>query len=74
MLRSHEDILLLVQRALVMIGSVSHAITTEHRKIAWARVNPKLKGLASEEYGDRETNLFSPGFLEGQQQISGIQG
>lgn len=47
-----------------MIGSVTHAIMTERRKIAWSRINPKLKGLASEEYGDRETNLFGPGFLE----------
>lgn len=36
----------------------------ERRKIAWSRINPKLKSLASEDYGDRETNLFGPGFLE----------
>ena len=59
-----EDTLLLVQRALVLVGSVSHSITLERRKIAWSRINPKLKSLASEEYNERESNLFGPGFLE----------
>ena len=59
-----EDTLLLVQRALVLMGSVSHSITLERRKIAWSRINPKLKSLASEEYNERESNLFGPGFLE----------
>ena len=58
-----EDTLLLVQRALVLVGSVSHSITLERRKIAWLRINPKLKSLASEEYKERESNLFGPGFL-----------
>ena len=56
-----EDTLLLVQRALVLVGSVSHSITLERRKIAWSRINPKLKSLASEEYNERESNLFGPG-------------
>lgn len=59
-----EDMLLLVQRALVLVGSVSHSITLERRKIAWSRINPKLKSLASEDYKERESNLFGPGFLE----------
>ena len=59
---SNEDVL---QRALVLLGSVSHTISLEKRKIAWARINPQLKSLASEEYYDkRETNLFGPGFME----------
>ena len=61
---SAEDTLLLVQRALVLLGSASHAISQERRKIAWTRINPKLKSLATEEYEKRETNLFGPGFLE----------
>ena len=36
----------------------------EHRRIAWSRLNPKLKSFANEEYEKRETNLFGPGFLE----------
>ena len=62
---SPEDTLLLVQRALVLLGSASHSISLERRKIAWARINPKLKSLASEDYGKNETNLFGPGLTEG---------
>ena len=61
---SREDTLLLLQRALVLLGSTSHAITLERRKVAWSRINPSLKALATEEYGKRETSLFGPGFLE----------
>ena len=61
---SHEDTLLLIQRALVLLGNASHAITLERRKVAWSRINPKLKSLATEEYQERDANLFGPGFLE----------
>lgn len=61
---SAEDTVLLIQRALVMLGSMSHSITQERRRIAWTRINPKLKGLAEEDYDKRESNLFGPGFLE----------
>ena len=61
---SPEDILLLLQRALVLLGSASHAIFLERRKIAWSRINPKLKSLASEDYDKRDTNLFGPDFME----------
>lgn len=47
---SKEDIVMLVQRALVLLGSASNTITLERRKIARSRFNPKLKSLASEEY------------------------
>jgi len=59
-----ESIALLVQRALVLLGSASHSITLERRKITWARINPNLKSLATEQYEDRKDNLFGPGFLE----------
>ena len=59
-----EGIALVVQRALVLLEGTSHAISTECRKIAWVRINIKLKSLASEEYKDREDWLFGPGFLE----------
>ena len=59
-----EDTLMLVQRALVLVGSVSHSMTLEFRKVTWSRINPKLKSLSSEEYNERESNLFGPGFLE----------
>ena len=59
-----EDILLLTQRALVLLGTASHQISLERRKIAWGKINPKFKSLASEDYEKREDNLFGPGFLE----------
>ena len=59
-----EKIALLVQRALVLLGSASHSITLERRKIAWARINPSLKSLATEQYDNRKNNLFGPDFLE----------
>ena len=59
-----EQIVHQLQRALVLVGSTSHAINVERRKVAWARINPKLKSLAEEEYKGRESNLFGPGFLE----------
>ena len=59
-----EQILLLIQRALVLLGSTSNAITLEQRKIAWGKINPSLKSLASEDYEKREDQLFGPGFLE----------
>ena len=60
---SSEDILLLIQCALVLLGSASHTVSQERRKIAWSRINPQLKTLATEEYDKRESNLFGPGFL-----------
>lgn len=59
-----EDMLLLLQRALILLGSMLHSISQERRKIVWSRINPKLNGLAEEEYDKREINLFGPGFLE----------
>ena len=61
---SPEQILLLIQHALVLLGNASHAVTLERRRIAWGRINPSLKSLASEEYQKREDQLFGPGFLE----------
>ena len=61
---SWEDTLLLIQKALVLLGNASHSITMEWRKIAWSRINPKWKFLATENYEGRESNLFGPGFLE----------
>ena len=53
-----------VIRSLVLLGSASHSISIERRKLVWAKMNPKLRSLGSEEYGARGTDLFGPGFLE----------
>jgi len=59
-----EAIIQVVQRALVLLGSASHSISLERRKVAWARINLDLKSLALEDYSDRQNQLFGPGFLE----------
>ena len=61
---SPHDILLLLQRALVLLGSTSHSINVERRKVAWAKMNPKLRSLGTEDYGERGSDLFGPGFLK----------
>jgi len=59
-----DQMKLVIQRALVILGSALHSISLERRKIAWARINPELKPLALEDYKDRKDKLFGPGFLE----------
>lgn len=59
-----EDVLLLIQRALVLLGDASHAVNIERRKIVLGKINPKLKSLGAEDYGERGANLFGLGFLE----------
>ena len=46
---STEEIILLLQIALVMLGSTSHAISLERRRIACSRINPKLKPITSKK-------------------------
>ena len=61
---STEEIILLLQRVLVMLGSTSRAISLERHRISCTRINPKLKPIATEEFADRKDQLFGPGFLE----------
>jgi len=58
-----EDVLLLLQSVLMKLGSVSHTITQERRRIAWGRVNP-ANTLPDEPEEEREVTLFGGGFLE----------
>ena len=55
-----DQTLLLIQRALVLLGTASHYVSQERRKVAWSRINPNLKSLASEDYSKRESKLFGP--------------
>ena len=66
---THKQIVLLLQRALVLVGSASHSISVERRKTAWARIYPTLKSLADEEYDRQEGKLFGPGFLLKQKRL-----
>lgn len=47
---NQEDTLLLIQRALVLLGSILHQISLERRRVAWSKINPKLKSLAEGDY------------------------
>jgi len=58
---SKKEILLLTQCVLVLLGSASNAVNLERRNIAFARINPNLKTLATEQYEKREDQLFGPG-------------
>jgi len=42
----------------VLLGSASHYVSLERRKVACSRINPKLKSLAGEEFTDRKDHLF----------------
>jgi len=58
---------LLVQRVLILLlGSISHSITQERRKLAWSRVNPTTISLLpeDEEEEDKVITLFVGGLLE----------
>jgi len=60
-----EDILLLFQRVLILLGGASHSITQERRQIAWGRVNPSNTLPDDAEEGkEKEVRLFGGGFLE----------
>ena len=48
----------------MLLGNTSHSINIEHCKVAWAKMNPKLRNLGAESYEKRGTDLFGPGFLE----------
>jgi len=57
-----DQLKLVIQRALVLLGSASHSISLERYKVAWARINPDLKSLASEDYKGKKDKPVSPGF------------
>jgi len=59
-----EQMVHLIQRALVLLGNTSHSINIERQRFAWNRINPTLKSLAVESYGNCKRNLFGPRFLE----------
>ena len=61
-----EDVILLLQRVLVLLGSTSHRISQERRRVAWSRTNPATNILPDipEETNGKETKLFGTGFLE----------
>ena len=63
-----KDVILLLQSTLTLLGSASHTITQERRRVAWSRVNPSIGALPedTEESQDKvkETTLFGGGFLE----------
>jgi len=61
-----EQIILLVQRTLILLGSLSNSITLERRRINWSKLNPALKDIPVEEdeEASKGTPLFGGGFME----------
>ena len=60
-----EDIILMVQRILVLVGSASDFISQERRQILWSCLNPLIKDISMEEDGKgKGTTLFDGGFIE----------
>ena len=60
-----EQVVLLIQRVLILLGSASHSITQERQRVAWARINPtSTPPVEDTERKDKETTLFQGGFLE----------
>ena len=59
-----EETILLLQRALVLVGSTYHFINVERRRTACSRINPSSKSLAEEKFEKCEGNLFGPGFWQ----------
>jgi len=57
-----QEIILFVQRVLVLLGSASHS---ERRKVTWSRVNPSIVDLLPEDgEEEKESTLLGGGFLE----------
>ena len=59
-----EDVLLLVQRILVLLGSLTNSISQERRQILQLLLNPLIKHFYLEEEGKdkKGTTLFGGGF------------
>lgn len=57
---------MMVQRILVLVGSISNTITQERRQISWSRLNPLVKDITMEEdgKGKKGVTLFGGGFME----------
>ena len=60
---SKEQMVHLLQRTLVQVGSTSQAINIERRKIAWGRINPGMKTLAKEPKTIGKTIFLGQAFL-----------
>ena len=61
-----EDVILLLQKVLVLLESAFHNVSQERRRIAWSQTNPATNTLPdiSEETKGKKTTLFGAGFLE----------
>ena len=59
-----EDIILMVQQILVLVGSASNFISQERRQILWFCLNPLIKDISEEDGKGKGTTLFDGGFIE----------
>ena len=57
-----KDVILLLQRALVLLGSASRTITEE--RVVWGRVNPSSSSFPPEDMDEgKKTTLVKDSFL-----------
>ena len=62
---SAQQVILLIQRILILLGSASHSITQERQRVTWACMNPtSLPPVKDTEQKAKETILFHGDFLE----------
>ena len=61
-----QEVILLVQRVLVFLGSAAYSVKQERMKVAWLKINPSTLSLLQEdsEEDKEENTLFGSGFLE----------
>jgi len=57
-----EQVILLIQKVLILLGSASHSIKEERQRVAWARVNPKSTPPEDTERKQKEQHSLVEGF------------
>ena len=65
---SKKEAIILIQRVLVLLGSASHSIEQERRRIAWSRINLSTVNSVLQEDTEEnkmENTLFDNSFVEG---------
>jgi len=59
-----EEVILLIQRILLMVADLSHSVSQERRQIAWSRLNPVIKDISLEDKKEKSATLFGDSFME----------
>ena len=54
-----EEVILLIQRILLMVADLSHSVSQERRQIAWSRLNPVIKDISLEDKKEKSVEIVS---------------